>query len=35
MELIVENFDHWIFRLKQFWMINFVGKKRSFGEKEL
>jgi len=30
----VENFDYWIFRLQQFWMINFLGKKHGFGGKK-
>jgi len=35
MELIVENIDHWIFRLQQFWTINFTGKKNiAFGEEK-
>jgi len=36
MELILENIDHWIFRLQQFWMIDFIGNKCNFwGRKSL
>jgi len=34
-ELIVENFDHWIFRLQQFWMISFTGKRNNFGGRKI